>query len=81
MNHRACTSCRSTSVQPGFLEDMGENSMGHVRWIPGQLQRGIFGGAKRMGKERFAVAAVRCRSCEHLDLYVEDPRLDDPDLR
>jgi hypothetical protein len=64
----ACSACGS-SVQPGFLEDMGEYSQGYVRWIPGALQRGIFGGAKKAGKERFAVHAWRCRTCHHVDLY------------
>jgi hypothetical protein len=64
----ACSACGS-STEPGFLEDMGESSQGYTRWIPGALQRGLFGGAKKMGKERFAVAAWRCRTCRHLDLY------------
>ena len=64
----ACSACRSSS-EPGFLEDMGEASQGYVRWIPGILERGIFGGAKKYGKQRYAVHAWRCRSCGHLDLY------------
>jgi len=67
----ACSACGS-SVEPGFLEDMGESSQGYVRWIPGALQRGIFGGAKTMGKQRYAVHAWRCTSCRHLDLYTAE---------
>jgi hypothetical protein len=65
----ACSACGSSTVEPGFLEDMGEASQGYVRWIPGPLQRGMFGGAKTLGKQRYAVQAWRCGSCRHLDLY------------
>ncbi|GAA1164565.1 hypothetical protein [Nocardioides aquiterrae] len=72
MADRSCTACRSVAVEPGFFEDRGEGSLGYVRWIAGPLQRGIFGGAKRTGKQRHAVGAYRCTVCGHLELYVED---------
>ena len=49
---------------------MGQNSQGFARWIPGPLERGIFGGAKRLGKRRHRILAYRCTSCQHLALYV-----------
>lgn len=66
----ACTACRSESLEQGFVEDNGEGSQGFARWIPGALQRGLFGGARRMGMPRFEIVAMRCTQCHHLDLYV-----------
>jgi hypothetical protein len=65
-----CTACRSVALEPGFLEDSGESSRGYLRWIAGPLQKGIFGGARRMGKPKHTVSAYRCTVCGHLDLYV-----------
>ena len=73
MSDRACTACRSVALEPGFLEDRGEGSLGYVRWIAGALQTGVFGGAKVTGKKRHAVDAFRCTACGHLDLYVAGP--------
>jgi hypothetical protein len=73
VSDRACTACRSVALEAGFLEDMGENSQGYSRWIAGPLERGLFGGAKRMGKERYPVEALRCTVCGHLELYVGEP--------
>lgn len=71
MADRCCSACQSPGVDPGFLEDEG-GSRGYLRWIPGALERGPFGGAKRMGKRRYPVEARRCNECGHLDLYVKD---------
>jgi len=68
---RQCPQCAGTVFDPGFVEDMGQSSQGYARWIPGPLQRGIFGGAQRLGKRRFPVAAYCCRGCGHLVLYAE----------
>lgn len=65
-----CTACRSESLEQGFIEDNGEGSAGFTRWIPGALERGLFGGARRMGRPRFEIVAFRCQRCHHLDLYV-----------
>ncbi|TQS41125.1 hypothetical protein FL583_31550 [Cryptosporangium phraense] len=56
-------------MEEGFVEDSGEYSQGFSRWIPGPLERGIFGGARRMGKPRRAIRAFRCQRCGHLELY------------
>ena len=69
----ACSACGGEQMSPGFLEDAGESSRGYGRWIPGALERGVFGGARKFGKERFAIDAWRCRRCGHLDLYATRP--------
>ncbi|WP_199224454.1 hypothetical protein [Serinibacter arcticus] len=65
-----CSTCGSEDLEPGFVEDGGESSHGYSRWIPGPLERGIFGGAARMGKPRFEIVALMCRRCRHLELFV-----------
>lgn len=65
-----CTYCGHTELEPGFLEDAGEHSRGYSRWIPGPLEFGILGGAKRFLKQRFAVTAHRCTRCSHVELFV-----------
>ncbi|HCX85108.1 MAG TPA: hypothetical protein DHV14_08240 [Micrococcales bacterium] len=65
-----CSACGFGPLEQGFIEDGGESSQGYSRWIPGVLQRGFFGGAKRMGLPRFEIVALRCTRCSHLDLYV-----------
>jgi len=67
-----CSACQSAGMEPGFLEDAGDNSRGYARWIAGPLETGVFGGARRMGKVRHTVSAYRCRECGHLDLYVDN---------
>ncbi|MFG2006069.1 hypothetical protein ACGFNU_43655 [Spirillospora sp. NPDC048911] len=69
MAEMKCTQCGSADLEPGFIEDAGEHSRGYARWIAGPLQRGVFGGAKRMGKQRWRVDAFRCRNCAHLELF------------
>jgi hypothetical protein len=68
-----CSSCGGTALEPGFIEDSGEGSRGYARWIAGPLERGIFGGARRMGKQRWQIEAFRCTSCGHLDLFAHKP--------
>lgn len=65
-----CTACQSVALEPGFIEDNGEGSWGYSRWIAGPLEKGIFGGAKRMGKPKHAISTYRCTACGHLELYV-----------
>ncbi|WP_233251383.1 hypothetical protein [Serinibacter arcticus] len=68
-----CTACGAESLEAGFIEDSGEGSPGFARWIPGALERGMFGGARRMGRQRFEVVAMACQRCRHVDLYVGNP--------
>lgn len=65
-----CSQCAGSEFDEGFIEDMGQSSAGYARWIPGALERGVFGGAKRLGKERYPVVAYACRACGHLELYL-----------
>lgn len=70
MSSKKCAACGGLKLEPGFIEDRGESSGGYLRWIPGALEFGIFGGAKRFGRQRFAVEAFRCADCQHVSLYV-----------
>ena len=65
----ACTFCGDKRLDEGFVEDEGQASHGYARWIPGPLQRGPFGGAKRMGRPRLEIRAFRCQRCGHLELF------------
>ena len=65
-----CTHCGAKELEPGFIEDAGQNSRGYARWIAGALQRGPFGGARLLGKQRWQIDAFRCLSCGHLELFV-----------
>jgi hypothetical protein len=65
-----CSQCGTEDLHVGFLEDSGQSAQGATRWIPGPLETGIFGGAKRFGKERYQVDAFRCSQCGHLELFV-----------
>ncbi|GGS63288.1 hypothetical protein GCM10010156_22780 [Planobispora rosea] len=65
-----CTQCDGTDLQPGFIEDGGEHSRGYSRWIEGPLKVGLFGGARRMGKQRRAIEAYCCTRCSHIELFV-----------
>ena len=47
-----CSQCGGIEFEDGFVEDTGQGSSGYLRWIPGALERGIFGGAVRLGKPR-----------------------------
>lgn len=69
VNPPACGYCGKGPLVRGFIEDAGERSQGYARWIPGALQRGIFGGASTFMKQRVAIHAFRCESCGHLDLF------------
>ncbi|MFF4776013.1 hypothetical protein ACFY05_24465 [Microtetraspora fusca] len=65
-----CTQCGDPNLEPGFIEDSGEHSQGYGRWIPGPLERGVFGAARRFGKPRWIIDAHRYVRCSHLELFV-----------
>ena len=67
-----CSYCGGGPLVPGVVEDSGEHSPGYLRWITGPLQRGVFGGAARFGKQRTPVHAFRCLACNHLDLFARE---------
>jgi hypothetical protein len=68
-----CTQCSTVGLEPGFVEDSGEGSRGYARWIAGALERGVFGGAKRLGRQRWQIDAYRCPACGHLELFASKP--------
>ncbi|QXC62501.1 hypothetical protein KSP35_06785 [Aquihabitans sp. G128] len=68
-----CTQCQAGPLEEGFVEDGGQSSYGYSRWIPGPLKRGVFGGAKRAGKQRWVITALRCPACGHLELFATGP--------
>ena len=68
-----CTHCGSQALEPGFIEETGNaGSRGYARWIEGDLQLGVFGGAKRLGRQRWRIAAYRCPLCSHLELFAPE---------
>jgi len=69
----SCLRCGEELMDEGFVEDVGHAAQGYARWVAGALERGPFGGAKRMGRAHYAIAAWRCRSCGHLELFANDP--------
>lgn len=69
MDDIRCTHCGATGLEQGFIDDAGENSRGYAQWIEGALERGIFGGAKRMGRPHWQIDAYRCPNCSHLELF------------
>ncbi|KAB8168755.1 hypothetical protein FH609_007475 [Streptomyces sp. 3MP-14] len=73
MSDWTCGQCGSREREPGFLEDLGQGAKGYTRWIAGALDRGVFGGARLMGRQRWVVEAWRCRGCGRLDLYAREP--------
>jgi hypothetical protein len=64
-----CTHCGQGDLEAGFIGDQGERSNGYMRWVAGALERGIFGGARLMGRPKLAIAAYRCPNCAHLELF------------
>lgn len=67
-----CTYCGAVELEAGFVEDRGESSGGYARWVEGALERGIFGGAKRVGRPRRQIEAFRCLRCGHLELFARN---------
>ncbi|MDJ0383594.1 hypothetical protein [Streptomyces sp. G-G2] len=72
MNTVKCTQCETVGLEQGFVEDSGEGSRGYARWISGALERGVFGGAKRLGRPRWQIDAFRCPKCGHLELFARE---------
>lgn len=66
-----CTACGSSALEQGFLNNKGQYSGGHDRWVSGTAEVGMGNKPKRMGLRKSGyVIAIRCRDCSHLDLYV-----------
>lgn len=69
MNELRCPHCGTVGLEPGYAEDTGRQSFGFVRWVPGFLERTVFGVAKGGRLPRFRVDAFRCPTCFRLELY------------
>ncbi|MQY14414.1 hypothetical protein SRB5_45810 [Streptomyces sp. RB5] len=70
MDTYTCPNCGTVGgLAEGFIEDAGDGSRGYARWIEGRLERGIFGGAKRMWRLRRQIEAYRCAKCGRLELF------------
>ena len=70
---RSCSAGGNSATELGYIEDGGEGSDGISGWIPGPIQRGIFGQAKRAGRVPLEVITMRCTFCDHLDMYAVQP--------
>lgn len=66
---RKCTHCSAT-LQEGFLEDSTDSGSKVLRWIPGPIEKGIFGGAKVAFKDRYDVKAFACPECARVELFL-----------
>lgn len=55
------------------IRDSGQGSQGYTRWIEGALHRGVFGGAKLMGRPQWQIDVFRCPRCKHLEMFATDP--------
>ncbi|MEV0786720.1 hypothetical protein AB0I52_27920 [Streptomyces sp. NPDC050423] len=69
INDIRCTQCGAVGLEPGFVDDSGQGSRGYARWIAGALERGLLGGAKRVGRPHWQIDAFRCPACSHLELF------------
>ncbi|MEV1249601.1 hypothetical protein ACIBO2_26270 [Nonomuraea sp. NPDC050022] len=67
MSDGKCTYCGHQDLEPGFLADHQQPGFGV--WVEGELERGIFGGAKLVGRPKWLVDARRCPQCSHLELF------------
>lgn len=72
MDHLRCTQCGVVGLEPGYVEDGGQASYGFARWVPGFVQRGLFGIAKPGGRPHLRIDAFRCPACAHLELFAVD---------
>lgn len=66
---KGCSWCGSIQLEPGFIEDTGQAAKGFARWIPGEMNKGLFGGAQRFGRERIDITGQRCIACGYLCLF------------
>jgi hypothetical protein len=68
-----CAACGAAgALEPGFIMDSGQSAQGFSAWVQGELERGIFGGAKLMGRPKYVVESHRCTQCHFLNQYARD---------
>ncbi len=73
MDEIVCTHCGAGGLEPGYLDDRGEGSQGFTRWVEGELERGLLGGARKRGRQGWEIEAYRCPLCSHLELFAFRP--------
>ncbi|NRQ30709.1 hypothetical protein HII36_02505 [Nonomuraea sp. NN258] len=67
MSDEKCTHCGHQGLEPGFLSDRQQPTFDV--WVEGELERGLLGGPKLMGRPKWIVDAHRCPQCHHLELF------------
>ncbi|MFC5289200.1 hypothetical protein ACFPM7_19285 [Actinokineospora guangxiensis] len=67
-----CAACGCLDLEPGFVMDSGQSARGFTAWVAGALERGLFGGAKLMGRDKYVIEAFRCRQCAFLNHYARE---------
>ncbi|WP_084008681.1 hypothetical protein [Planomonospora sphaerica] len=67
MSDGKCTHCGHQGLETGFLADRQQPGFGI--WVEGELEVGLLGGAKMMGRPKWVVDARRCPRCYHLELF------------
>jgi hypothetical protein len=70
MAAKSCSSCGHAELETGFM--LNSAGSGYGRWVRGELEVGILGGARPSGKPQFDVQAYRCTRCSHLELFAAD---------
>ncbi|MDQ3402687.1 MAG: hypothetical protein M3548_04745 [Actinomycetota bacterium] len=70
--NRVCASCGAADLEAGFVMDSGQNARGYTSWVAGALERGMFGGAKLFGKQKWAIEAHRCPRCHFLNMFANE---------
>ena len=73
MARRLCPQCGGAAFEQGFIDDAVQ---GRVRWFAGRLQIGMFGNAKRSGRPKLPISALRCATCSRLELFAGEFRDD-----
>jgi hypothetical protein len=71
MSERKCASCGETDLEPGVIVEGGEGVRA-ARYLPNP-EYGVLGGLKVFGRDKFALEAMRCRTCSYLNTFVGDP--------
>ncbi len=69
---QSCGWCGEQAFEEGFFEDSGQGARGRTRWVEGALEIGMLGGTALFGKQRRNVAARRCTTCGHLELFATE---------
>jgi hypothetical protein len=67
MPHR-CPQCGG-SLKEGFVRDLHEHRSDSAFWVEGLIERSFFLGVRMRGRRKAEITALRCDSCNRLELY------------